>query len=198
MGFALKLALAIIVAALLGAVLLANSLGKGLDAMSVRNGDWVTSVTTGADDAGAISRAAVSIGGLLASTRENSIYYRLATLSGEPLRLDCRYRVRGESYDADWWSITAYGWDHYLIPNTAGRFSFNNENLSLDETGFWEIIVSASPQTGNWLPVGEAIGERRTGKSDFDLLIRLYTPGDAYLQTPDTAPLPTVEREGCE
>jgi hypothetical protein len=101
MGFALKLALAIIVAALLGAVLLANSLGKGLDAMSVRNGDWVTSVTTGADDAGAISRAAVSIGGLLASTRENSIYYRLATLAGEPLRLDCRYRVRGESYDAE-------------------------------------------------------------------------------------------------
>ena len=74
-------------------------------------------------------KASVALGGLLASTREDSMYYLPDSVSGEPLRLNCRYRIEGRDYDADWWSITAYGWDNYLIPNDHKRYSFNNENL---------------------------------------------------------------------
>ena len=151
---AAKFAAATVVTILLAVALLARSINDGLGAMNVRNGDWTTSVSTGSQDAGIMLKATVAIGGLLASTRENSIYYRLSDIAGEPLRLNCRYRIEGNDYDADWWSITAYGWDNYLIPNARKRYSFNNENVVRNADGSWAIIVDAREQPGNWLPVG--------------------------------------------
>ena len=147
-------------------------------------------------------KATVAIGGLLASTRENSVYYRLSDIAGEPLRLNCRYRIEGDDYDTNWWSITAYSWDNYLIPNPQKRYSFNNENVVHNADGSWAIIVDAHEQAGNWLPVGPsgsgAGGWLKVVEYDFDLLLRLYTPGHAYLETPQIAALPTVVKEACE
>jgi hypothetical protein len=198
--FLIKLTAAAVVTILLSAVLLARSISDGFDDMSAQNGDWVTSVATGSQNAGVMLKAAVAIGGLLASTQENSMYYRLSTIAGEPLRMNCRYRIEGADYAADWWSITAYGWDNYLIPNPQKRYSFNNENLIRNADGSWVITVAATEQAGNWLPVGPsgAPDWRKLGDYDFDLLLRLYTPGDAYLKTPQSATLPTVTREACQ
>jgi hypothetical protein len=198
--FLIKLTAAAVATILLAALLLARNVSGGLEAMSARNGDWMTSVAIGSQDAGVMLKAAVAIGGLLGSTQENSMYYRLSTVAGEPLRLNCRYRIEGKDYDADWWSITAYGWDNYLIPNPQKRYSFNNENLVRNADGSWAITVAATEQAGNWLPVGPsgAPDWRKLGDYDFDLLLRLYTPGDAYLETPQSAELPTVTREACQ
>jgi hypothetical protein len=196
----IKLTAAAVITVFLSAILLARSISDGLGGMSVQNGDWVTSVATGSQDAGVMLKAAVAIGGLLASTPENSMYYRLSTIAGEPLRLNCRYRIEGDDYEADWWSITAYGWDNYLIPNPQKRYSFNNENLVRNANGSWVITVAATEQAGNWLPTGPsgAPGWRKLGDYDFDLLLRLYTPSDAYLNTPQSAALPKVTREACQ
>jgi hypothetical protein len=196
----LKLCAAALAAILLSAILLARSISEGVDEMGVQNGDWITSVSAGAADADPLLKATVAIGALLASTRENSMYYRLSSVAGEPLRLNCRYRIEGRDYDANWWSITAYGWDNYLIPNAEKRYSFNNDNLIRRGDGSWVITVAASEQPGNWLPVGPSGAPiwRKLGDYDFDLLLRLYTPGDAYLDAPRTAPLPTVTLEACE
>lgn len=198
--FLIKLGAAAVATVLLSAALLAINISDNLDNMNAKNGDWVTSVATGSKDAGTMLKAAVALGGLLASTQENSMYYRLSTVHGEPLRLNCRYRIEGDDYDADWWSITAYGWDNYLMPNPQRRYSFNNENLERNADGSWAITVAASEQPGNWLPVGPsgAADWRKVGDYDFDLLLRLYTPGDAYLKTPQSAALPTVTMEACE
>jgi hypothetical protein len=198
--FLIKLTAAAVATILLAALLLARNVSGGLEAMSARNGDWMTSGAIGSQDAGVMLKAAVAIGGLLGSTQENSMYYRLSTVAGEPLRLSCRYRIEGKDYDADWWSITAYGWDNYLIPNPQKRYSFNNENLVRNADGSWAITVAATEQAGNWLPVGPsgAPDWRKLGDYDFDLLLRLYTPGDAYLETPQSAELPTVTREACQ
>lgn len=195
----IKLTAAAVVVILLSAALLARSLSDGFDDLSIQNGDWVTSVSIGSRDAGVMQKAAVALGGLLASTQENSMYYRLSTITGEPLRLNCRYRIQGKDYESDWWSITAYGWDNYLIPNAQKRYSFNNENLVRDADGSWVITVAAAEQAGNWLPVGPSGAPewRKLGDYDFDLLLRLYTPGAAYLETPQSAELPTVTREAC-
>ena len=150
----IKLLAAAVLTLVLSAILLAHTIRNSLDTMSVKNGDWVTSVSTGSQDAGVMLKASVALGGLLASTRENSIYYRLSSVAGEPLRTHCRYRIEGGDYDANWWSITAYGWDNYLIPNTPKRYSFNNENLIRRDDGSWVIVVDARQQAGNWLPVG--------------------------------------------
>jgi hypothetical protein len=196
----IKLTAAAVVTLLLSAALLVRSISDGLGAMSVTNGDWVTSVATGSQDAGVMLKAAVAIGGLLASTQENSMYYRLSEIAGEPLRLNCRYRIEGNDYEAEWWSITAYGWDNYLIPNPQKRYSFNDENLVRNADGSWAITVAATEQTGNWLPVGPSGTPdwRQLSDYDFDLLLRLYTPGDAYLVTPQSAALPKVTREACQ
>jgi hypothetical protein len=196
----IKLLGAAVVTILLSAVLLARNIGEGLGGMSIQNGDWVTSVATGSQDAGVMLKAAVALGGLLASRQEDSMYYRLSSIAGEPLRLNCRYRIEGDNYEANWWSITAYGWDNYLIPNPQKRYSFNNDNLVRNADGSWVITVAAAEQAGNWLPTGPsgAPGWRNMGDYDFDLLLRLYTPGDAYLKTPQSAPLPKVTREACQ
>jgi len=180
-------------------ILMARTISTELLAMGAHNGNWVTNLSTGSADAGIMLKAAVALGGLLASTRENSIYYRLDTVDGEPLRLNCRYRIEGDDYDADWWSITAYGWDSYLIPNRLKRYSFNNENIRRREDGSWVIHVSTKEQPENWLPVGPSGAPtwRKLQDYDFDLLLRLYTPGRAYLEEPESAALPTVTLEGC-
>lgn len=195
----IKLFAAIVATIILSVILLARNISMGLGAMSVQNGDWSTSTSTGSADAGIMLKASVALGGLLASTREDSMYYRLSSVSGEPLRLNCRYRIEGRDYDADWWSITAYGWDNYLIPNVHKRYSFNNENLERKEDGSWVITIDTGESHGNWLPVGPsgAPDWRKTVDYDFDLLFRLYTPGIAYLDTPHSAPLPVVTREKC-
>ena len=196
----MKLSAAAVLAALISAVLLARNISEGLGEMSVQNGDWATSIATGSQDAGVMLKASVALGGLLASTRENSMYYRLSTVEGKPLRLECRYRIEGNDYDANWWSITAYGWDNYLIPNATKRYSFNNENLVRNEDGSWEIFVDVLEREGNWLPIGPSGSDnwRKPGNYDFDLLLRLYTPGEAYLENPQVAALPTVTVEACE
>ena len=178
---------------------LAVAIKHGLGQNFLTNGDWRTSASIGSAEANAKVRAVVAIGGLLASTREDSMYYTLNSVAGEPLRLNCRYRIEGGDYEADWWSITVYGWDYYLIPNREKRYSYNNENIARDEDGRWVIHVGARQEDGNWLPVGPSgtpIAGKPT-KHDFDLLLRLYTPGDAYLQRPESAPLPVVTLEGC-
>lgn len=195
----LRWPLAVLLSLAAGILFLVLTIKHGLGNSFLTNGDWRTSESTGSAEAGVMVRAVVAIGGLLASTREDSMYYVLASVSGEPLRLNCRYRIEGDDYDADWWSITAYGWDHYLIPNGEKRYSFNNENVTWGEDGRWVIHVGANQESGNWLPVGPS-GAPATNKStdyDFDLLLRLYTPGDAYLQTPESAPLPVVTVENC-
>jgi hypothetical protein len=190
---------AALVTLLLSVILMIRTISTGLGSMSVDNGNWATSISTGSADAGVMLKATIAMGGLLASTRENSMYYRLNSVAGEPLRLNCRYRIEGDDYDADWWSVTAYGWDNYLIPNRLKRYSFNNENILRRDDGSWVIHVGAQEQSGNWLPVGPSGAPtwRKLPDYDFDLLLRLYTPGQAYLDTPQSAALPIVTLEGC-
>ena len=196
----MKLLGAAVLTVLLSVALLGRNISQGLGGMSLQNGDWTTSLAHGSKDAGVMLKATVALGGLLASSAENSMYYRLDSVDGEPLRLNCSYRIEGNDYEADWWSITAYGWDNYLIPNAQKRYSFNNENLVRNIDGSWVITVAATKQAGNWLPVGPAGAPawRNMSDHDYDLLLRLYTPGDAYLATPQSAALPTVTKEACQ
>ncbi|MFQ3323985.1 MAG: hypothetical protein ACI90U_001810 [Pseudomonadales bacterium] len=195
----IKITVALLLSASLSIVLFLVQLKSSSGFGSVSNGDWTTSLDTGSENAGVMQKAAVAISGLLASKRESSIYYRLSAIDGKPLTVNCSYRIEGNDYDANWWSITAYGWDNYLLPNELKRYSYNNDNLTRDDSGNWSVQVSAKSQGGDWLPIGPAGGDdwKNFSDHDFDLLLRLYTPGIAYLQAPDIAALPKVVEEGC-
>ena len=168
---------------------------------AVKNGDWHTSLLAGDSGADPYSKAAVAIGGLLASRLQDAMYYRISTLEGKPLKANCDYRMEGKDLDANWWSITAYGPDHFLMPNAVDRYSFNNANLQRRDDGSFVIHISRERQKGNWLPIGEVRQPGSwlcsSGEQDFDLLLRLYEPGRAYLDNPESAPLPRLIEEAC-
>ena len=171
----------------LGSAVLALRLSRG----QLQNGPWVTSLLTGSREAGLYLRAQIAVKALFALSREETIYF-IATEdgAGEPLRASCRYRLDGGELPARWWSVTAYGSDHYLIENPLGRYSFNRENLERQPDRTWTIHVGPEEQRPNWIPSG-------AGSGRIELTLRLYNPAPAILPQLATVSLPTIVREGC-
>jgi hypothetical protein len=188
---------AVFSACLLSVVLFGLVMFLVLRASTVSNGDWASNPLAGDSQANLYQKALVSVVGLLASTRKDSVYYVTSSASGKPLSLDCDYRVEGVDFDVDWWSITAYGRDYFLLPNKDDRYSFNNENVQRREDGSFSISVSSERKTENWLPVTASEKGLFPSASDFDLALRLYAPGKIYLDSPESAPLPKIIEEGC-
>ncbi len=187
---------------LAGAAALAIALGlatayqavrSGLSGGEVSNGPWRTSFVTGSSDADLHTRARVAVGGLLALAPSETVYWNADTdADGQALDARCDYRVDGDELAARWWSITAYGADHFLIPNDAGRFSFSQTTLARAPGGPWAIVVSSEPNAGNWLPSGRA-----GASGPFALTLRLYNPQPAVYEEPRAVALPRIVREAC-
>jgi hypothetical protein len=98
------------------------------------------------------------------------------------------YTIEGNIHNikAEYWSITAYGRDLYLIPNQANRYSFNRDNLKTDSLGNFKIVMSSTSTSGNWLPV-------QNGKK-FELVLRLYDGEKDFMEHLDKATLPYIKR----
>ncbi|WP_420561225.1 DUF1214 domain-containing protein [Tepidicaulis sp.] len=167
-------------------ILKSNTLTGG-----VRSGSWGTNLAIGSEEAGLYTRAIVAVYGLLALSKEETIYYTAGTDdSGAPLSGDCTYRLEGKDLDARWWSITAYGPDSFLMDTGADHYSVSQTSIAKESDGSFTVRVSAKPQEGNWLPV-------KAGQS-FDVMARFYNPGPAIYESPETAPLPAIVKETCE
>jgi hypothetical protein len=158
--------------------------------LAVTNGPWRTSTVTGGTDADLYTRANVAITGLFALNRTETIYFSAnESDTHRKLRTRCSYIIEGKPLDARWWSVTAYGDDDFLIPNTAQRFSYNMGNLHDGSEGGFRILAAPTEQEGNWLPTGG-------GDGGFSLLLRLYNPGPELLANPATVPLPSITEVG--
>jgi hypothetical protein len=105
--------------------------------------------------------------------------------SGRRLLARCDYEIRGVPLDARWWSITAYGADNFLIPNSERRYSFTMANLRPESDGRFTIRASARKQPGNWLPLGE-------GGGGVSFTLRLYNPTRQIVADPRSVPLPSI------
>lgn len=159
----------------------------------LRNGAWMTREQTGSAAADATTRAAVAVSGLLALSRDETIYFTAFTDSdGEALTSRCRYRVHGRALPARWWSITAYGADHFLIPNPARRYSYTMSNLEPEPDGSFALAVGGVATDRNPLPVAES-----TANAPFSLTLRLYGPSAAANDAPAEIELPGIERGTC-
>ena len=177
-------------------VLLSLALGVGSALLSVRVvsrrgairiGPWTTSATLGSSEAGLYERAAVAVHALFVLSRRETVYYRAySDDGGRPLDARCDYRIDGPAPDARWWSLTAYGSDDFLIPNVHHRYSFNMANMAKEPDGTFVVRASASPQAGNWLPLGE--------RGHVSLTLRLYVPAAEIAAHPERAVLPRITR----
>jgi hypothetical protein len=182
-----------------GVVLVALALGAGSALLAltlatsivlVENEEWSTNPLAGSTEANPYSRAYTSLGSLLALNREEAIYYTAEEdAEGETLTSACDYTVRGGSFAAGWWSLTAYGGDHFLIPNEQDRYSYSQSELQSGGEERWSIRLSAEPQEGNWLPTGNA--------NKVVLFLRLYNPEPSVHENLGTVELPEISRESC-
>ncbi|WP_269620722.1 DUF1214 domain-containing protein [Zhongshania sp. BJYM1] len=162
-----------------------------LNSSSVHNGPWRTLLTAGSTDAGMYQRSGIAIGGLLALSKQETLYFTaFEDSSGNLLQEQCNYRVLGNDPDARWWSLTAYAADHYLPQNDDNALSIAKTTVERDDGGHFEIMVSADPQPKNW------ISSRAAG--DYSLTLRLYNPSSRVYKAPAAVKLPDILREDCQ
>ena len=156
----------------------------------IGDGPWRTSLFVGSSEGDPYLRAYVAVHGLLALNRTETIYYTAARDSdGRALDGHCSYRVEGLDPPARWWSITAYGADDFLIPNTADRYSASINSVTRRKDGTFAVTLSQQQPEGDWIPV--AAGH-------FDLTIRLYNPQAEVAADPARVVLPTIKKIACE
>lgn len=190
--FILKCLLALAIALVLGIGSAVYGVIKIARSQAIQNGAWHTNLSLGTKQAGIYTRAAVTIGGLGALTKEEAIYYiAFEDDDGEWLRSSCDYVLEGKDMDARWWSITVYGSDHFLIPNKQNRWAHSVMSVAREPDNSYKIHLSSSEKEGNWIPTGEK------GKK-FSVALRVYNPGKSIYEHPDTVDVPSIQKESCK
>ena len=126
-------------------------------------------------------RAMVALKGLGANPVSAAIYASANKDSdGVPLKAGSHYRVHFEKgalppvLEDGFRSITAYGDDNFLIPNSLNRYSISDRTpLVFNSDGSLDLLLQPEapqdddPLRANWLP---------TGSGGFHLFLRLYCP----------------------
>jgi len=163
---------------------------RGTMSGGVSDGPWSTSLDTGSSDSGPYLRARIAVHGLLALSREETVYYSaLRDSDGAELDGNCSYRLEGRDPPTRWWSVTAYGSDDFLIPNAANLYSVSKNSVARGSDGSFAVTLSKDKAEGNWIPVVSG---------HFNLTVRLYNPGAEVIADPAHVPLPTISKVACE
>jgi hypothetical protein len=163
---------------------------RGTMSGSISDGPWSTSLDTGSSEGGPYLRARIAVHGLLALSREETVYYSaLSDSDGADLAGDCNYRLEGRDPPTRWWSITAYGSDDFLIPNETNLYSVSKNSVARNADGSFAVTLSKDKAEGNWIPVA---------RGRFNLTIRLYNPAAEVIADPAHVALPAIRKENCE
>jgi len=131
----------------------------------------------------------VTIFALFALPSQEAVYLFAADDNdGNRLNGDNNYTLSGNIHDlkAEYWSITAYASDLYLIPNEIDRYSFNRDNLQTDSAGNYTIYLSAYRRVGNWLPLKK--------DARFQLVLRIYKGQKEFMENLGKAKLPLIRK----
>lgn len=133
--------------------------------------------------------AQVTLFALFALPSKEAVYlFARKDGSGAMLHSKNNYTISGNIHQikAKYWSITAYGSDLFLVPNTAKQYSFNNKSIQADSSGNFTITLAPQPSGNNWLPTPP--------NGHFNLLLRMYLTEPAFAAELATAPLPVIKK----
>jgi hypothetical protein len=173
-----------------GSIITWNVLGAARLPGTVSYGPWVVWPKAGTLDADPYSRAFFAKRGDIPMTpAEGLAFFASRDASGETLNGNCHYSVGGIFPTAREWTLTVYRLDGRIISNPAGRMAFTSAE-AIVEGGLTRITLSSTPESGNWLPLGD--------KERFIIALRFYdTPLSAIASVLEETRLPKLERLGC-
>ncbi|MFM1651055.1 DUF1214 domain-containing protein [Brevibacillus sp. B_LB10_24] len=128
-------------------------------------------------------RAGVAYSGIGANVPAEELYARTyADGQGKPLNGANRYvlhfaKEQIPEVDA-FWSVTMYGPDFYLVPNSINRYSIGDltKGLKYNADGSLDLYFQQTPPPGkesNWLP---------SPPGDFNLVLRMFEPKPRMLE----------------
>ena len=158
---------------------------------AVIDGMWTSDLDIGSINAKGLLRARIARKGLFALSKQEAVYYiRTVDDSGARLRPECRYDVSGTQPPADWWSITLYGEDDFLLRNRDNAASINALDPAFSGPSWRVRVASTRPQTDlPWLS--------SSGARSYDLMLRLYGPDLETLARSDFRGFPSIKRLDC-
>lgn len=109
--------------------------------------------------------------------------------TGSAISSSCSYRIVGQMPPVRRWSLSSYNVDD--AENTANgvNSTVTSAQANLKADGRLELMLSTSPQTGNWL--------RPNGDGDQVLVLRLFNPTYSAGRDSIGGPPLTIERVAC-
>lgn len=155
-------------------------------------GSWQSDPLVGAKAANPWLRARIARVGLLALSKEETLYFdRYVDSNAAALDARCTYIIKGGQLPARWWSITAYDNQQFLPRNTDGASSIDaTRALAGGATGWTGIISPDMPSDGAlWL------SSKAAGK--FSLTLRLYKPTSTDPSELAKIQFPEIEKSNC-
>lgn len=157
---------------------------------SIRSGNWATNKATASEEAGVYLRTAVAVMGLMAMNRKESVYYStIIDADGKLLNGNCTYIMKGKDLKARWWSITAYGMDHYFMDTGIEKYSISHSSVVRNEDGTYTATISPHKHKTNWIPSAKG--------RYFQLTARFYNPEQSVYDHPEKVQLPTIRKVKC-
>lgn len=158
-------------------------LAEGKKAAGIGGKGWIYTTRSGTYGTDYLYRAAIAQCCVGENLPQDAVYPSLSSdIEGRALDGSNNYVLhfdRGNLPPVDaFWSVTAYDIEGYFIPNTLKRQAIGDrDKLTANADGSVDLYIqSASPgsdKEANWLPVG---------KAPFNLLMRLYSPREEFLE----------------
>lgn len=191
MRFLIDLAVAILIAMVLGFSTAWLAVQHGHPFGDVIVGPWAAWPSAGGPDADPYSVAQLArTGEVPLGAGEGLAFAATHDSAGELLSGRCDYMVEGLTPPSRLWTLTAYDGEGRLMDNAARRAGFHSREALRRADGGIEIAVSPTVKPGDWLPVGRA--------ATISLVLRLY---DTPLTTATEftgIDMPAIRREACE
>lgn len=158
---------------------------------AVNSGPWSAWPFVGGAEVDPYNIAKSTTDGTLPLGAAEGLAFEATTDSnGNKLQKNCSYQIAGITSTTRLWTLVAYGRDGTLVKQEAvGGSSIHSGNIVRYPDSSFEINVSYSPNSGNWLPI--------SGEGDFKLVLRLYDTPIASNSGIIKPQMPRITLIGC-
>lgn len=158
---------------------------------TVTIGEWVAFPARGTPSADPYSKARFSREADLAlGHAEGLVFIARRDADGEPLQLECNYRLDGELPPARFWTLHAKDMDGVVSPGDGRAPALHSDALLRAPENTAVVTISRHPAPGNWLAL--------EGSGPFTLVLTLYDTAMASSARIAEVELPRLLRDSCD